>query len=159
MSEELLNRIAECFASVPKPAVITKRVARGIDDDSNLSSARLEELRAQDQESSWTELTDDDIEYFDDILPWLDPDGYRFYLPAFMSYTLRRYRDSASLAMNGTIYSCTNCVCSHTFALFTAAQMRCVVEFLEFCAVADEYLDAAHAAYAVDHLELNAPHA
>jgi hypothetical protein len=151
MTDELLQRIADAFAGVPKPRDITKTVARALDDEWWVTERRRVNLRKEDREVRWTDLTDADIEAFADIFPFLHAEGHHFYLPAFMSYALRRYRDSDSLATDNVIYACAR---SHDdFALFTPEQMRCVIDFLTFCAVNVDYFDAQHAACAVDFLE------
>jgi len=54
---------------------------------------------AEDHEQHWQELSDADIEEFCSILPWLDDEGLRFYLPAFMSYALRRFPSEGQRAI------------------------------------------------------------
>lgn len=156
MITELLKQISDAFEDVPRPN-ITKSVARALDDEWEVSEAREAVLHGADSETHWSELTDIDIEQFDDIFAFLDADGYRFYLPAYMAYALRRHRNSDSGAINHTIHACT--FYQGSFAQFTPLQMRCVLDFLTFCASNDDYFDAEQAAYAVDYLEQNAPSA
>ena len=151
MIAELLDRIAHAFRKVSKPRDVTKSVARALDDEWNVLPERRALIRKQDREKRWSELTDKDIEYFYNIFPFLDAEGYHFYFPAFMSYALRRHRDSDSLASDFTIYACTH-DCER-FALFDAAQMRCVIDFLHFCMENDGYLDGKQAKRAVALLQ------
>ena len=130
-------------------------MARALDDEWNLSPERQTELLQKDQEQSWTDITDDEIESFDDILTFLDADGYLFYLPAFMSYALRRHSDSASFALDAATFACANS--AERLHLFTPSQMRCVIDFLTFAAAAERGFDTSWASYAVDHLKINAP--
>ena len=83
--------VSSAFAEVPRPAHVTKRVAVAMDDEWLADPERSEELRALDLEQRWQDLTDQDIEEYCSILPWLDDEGLRFYLPAFMDYALRRF--------------------------------------------------------------------
>jgi hypothetical protein len=157
MTTELLTRIAEAFRGVPRPTVITKSVARALDDEWNLSPESHAELRENDKEQSWVDIADNEIEKFDDILTFLDADGYLFYLPAFMSYSLRRYNDSDSVALDAPIFACANC--AERLHLFSPTQMRCVIDFLTFAACEEGRFNTSWAAYAIDHLKLNAPEA
>jgi len=83
--------IQAAYASVPRPSRVTKRVAIALDDEWLPDEARCAALRALDLEKHWKDLDDAAIEEFGSILPWLDEEGIRFYLPAFMDFALRRY--------------------------------------------------------------------
>lgn len=83
--------ISSAFAAVPRPAHVTKRIAAAMDDEWLLDPERCEQLSALDLEQRWQDLTDRDIEEYCSILPWLDDEALRFYLPAFMDYALRRF--------------------------------------------------------------------
>jgi hypothetical protein len=85
------DKIVSAFANVPRPSRVTKRVALALDDEWAIDDERGRELYAQDAEQHWQDLTDPEIQEFCSILPWLDDEGLRFYLPAFMSYALRRF--------------------------------------------------------------------
>ena len=154
MSDFLIARIVEVFHGVARPPEITKSVARALDDDWKLSPSQAEERRASDGEAQWTDIPDEEIEAFDDIFPFLDSQGYLFYLPAFMSYSLRRYMDSDSCALDAPIHACAN-GCDR-MKLFSPEQVALVIEFLEFCARHDGKFDAPWARYAIDHLRLSA---
>ena len=155
MDEALLNRIALAFHDVKRPEDITKSVARELDDDCEVMATRCDELRASDPEKHWSDLPDDEIEAYDDIFPFLDAQGYHFYLPAYMSFAIRRHRDSDSAAIFYVVLACANG--SGKFDLFTPSQMKCVFEFLSFCVENDGYFDGSWAAYSIDFLRLNAP--
>ena len=73
------------------PPECTKRVARALDDEWFPSAERVRDLRAEDPEQHWSELSDDDIYEFCNVLFWMTPDAFRFYYPAWLSCTLRHW--------------------------------------------------------------------
>ena len=54
----------------------------------------MEELRSLDQEEDWREVEPDDIREFPDVLFWISPDGFRFYFPAFLQYSVMNWSNS-----------------------------------------------------------------
>lgn len=157
-AEELLQRIAVCFADVRRPTRITKTVARATDDEWHLPESRRALLYSQDPETSWDQLADDEMEKYFDVFPFLEAEGYLFYLPAFMSHVLRMYpRVTGGNAVDFTIYACMHSC--ESFRLFDSEQMRCVVDFLTLCAAVENFCDSHSAAQAADLMEScpNAP--
>jgi hypothetical protein len=53
---------------------------------------------------TWSDITDKVIEYHYDALSFISPEGYKFILPAFMTYALNN-PESDKLVENSTIYS------------------------------------------------------
>ena len=68
------------FADVPRPRN-THSVARGFDDEWELSSERIDELAARDSEQSWRDVSDNAIEEFGEYFNFSDAEG-GVYLPA-----------------------------------------------------------------------------
>lgn len=144
MVDALLKRIATAYANVPRPEIITKRVAKGIKEQGQLTDQEQAALYALDPETHWSQLTDEDIRAYDDVLPFLDNEGFLFYLPAFMSYTLRVYDG---------LYTICSCQYRERFQLFNAQQMRCVFDFLTFCTIDIEcHKDVFYGEYAAEAL-------
>ena len=84
--EEIISQIERAFRRVERPG-ITLRVARGIDDNRLDELPRLE--REDDHYRNWSSIPNEDITKFWDVFPWLCPVGFRFYLPAYMTHSLR----------------------------------------------------------------------
>lgn len=118
--------VERAFAHVPRPSRITKRVAVALDDEWTPDEDRCRELIAEDREQHWRELTDADIEEFCTILPWLDDEGLRFYLPAFMSYALRRFPSEGHRAISDVHDLCGG---SKWRSALTSDQIAAVREF------------------------------
>src|SRR4051794_37977491 len=98
-STELLDRISAVFGDALRPGEITRSVAMAIDNEWDVPESREKELQAKDNDNHWWELTDKEIERYCGMFPYLDAQAFRFYLPAYMSYALRRHRTSNSSAI------------------------------------------------------------
>ena len=58
-------------------------------------------IRAKSDESDdWQRIPDEVLEKFTVTFPFTDGKGYRFYLPAYMIYTLKTYKTSSSRVHN-----------------------------------------------------------
>ncbi len=121
--ENLLKRIEDSFAGVPRPA-ITKSVARGLDDEWVLSDERAAELAQLDPEMEWTDLTADDVRNFQEYFTFSDAEGWRFYLPAYMKFYLLGFPD---YAWDAVYDACSSR--DPKLDLLTASQRACVQEF------------------------------
>jgi len=90
--DELIAITRSTFGTIPRPRC-TKRIGRALDGEWVVSEERGAELSALDTERNWWDVSDEDLLEFSDILVWLSPEGFRFYYPAFLSYTLRHWND------------------------------------------------------------------
>lgn len=52
----------------------------------------------------WQRISDEDIANHPSALCFMDEEGLRYHLPAYMRYTLRWYRESESLCTDSTIW-------------------------------------------------------
>lgn len=120
---QLLQRIVSAFANVPRPA-ITCSVARGYDDEWSLSPERMQELAALDTEQTWTDVSDEAIEFFQEYFNFTDAEGCRFYLPAYMSHYLRHF---PGCAYDAVYWACGR---REHFELLSPEQLACVDGFL-----------------------------
>jgi len=123
---ELIERIKRCFVEIPRP-VVTLSVARGYDDEWNLSDERVAELSAQDPEQHWFEVGDAAIEHHQEYFTFSNPEGCRFYLPAFLCHYLREFPYSGHTA----VYDA--CVWPRALTDLSNEERACVNEFLELC--------------------------
>ena len=122
----LIPEIEAAFDGVPRPR-ITLSVAKGFDDEWNLSEGRIEELAATDPETTWQDVPDESIEGRQEYFTFSDPEGWRFYLPAYMTHCLRSFPDCGWGAV------LTACFNRMHVDLLTEAQLRCVDQFVELC--------------------------
>jgi hypothetical protein len=100
--DEVIAAIRTAFAGVPRGAV-TIHEAEVIDEYG--SDAERAPARRLDTEASWDRVPDADIEACTTALCHLDPEGWRYYGPAYMVWSLRHYRVSNSIVSDFTIYT------------------------------------------------------
>jgi hypothetical protein len=95
------QRIREAFSGVTLGSGISLHQAAVID---NYGEAVTEEefslLPLSEETENWTHVTFDELE--SDNVAHLDPEGFRFYLPAFMISVLDDY-DASSMRVIGTL--------------------------------------------------------
>jgi hypothetical protein len=124
-AQRLISRIEDAFRDVPRPR-ITKSVARGFDDEWNLSDERIQELAALDPEQDWRDVSERDVIAFNEYFTFSDAEGWRFYLPAFMRHYLSNLKDPSGDAV---YWACTSK--NLKFDMLTPQQLECVREFLD----------------------------
>jgi hypothetical protein len=123
---KLIPDIEAAFEGVPRPQ-ITLSVAKGYDDEWNLTDERIEELAAQDPERVWQDVSDEALEARQEYFTFSDAAGWLFYLPAFMCHYLRRFPADDWDAVYQACGRRTH------FDLLNEAQLRCVDRFIELC--------------------------
>lgn len=88
--EQRCSEIRQVFSGVPKPE-ITKRLGRELDDAWGISQARHEQLSVLDTEENWWDISDADVEEFNEILSWVEPRGFLFYYPRYLTHALQNW--------------------------------------------------------------------
>jgi hypothetical protein len=132
----VLAQIQAAFADVPRPANDDLLHPNCFDDN---DIAELYEV------VDWRDLTDAIVENEYAALSFLSPEGFRYFIPAFMIFTLR-HPESGATAVESTIWSLSPVNDQHftpsKYILFDAAQSATVVAFLEAMAEYEEVDDA-----------------
>lgn len=123
---QLIPVIEVAFEGVPRPQT-TLSVAKGYDDEGDLSVQRIEELTALDTECVWQDVSDEAMEARQEYFTFSDPPGWLFYLPAFMCHYLRNFPDAGWDAVYQACQRKTH------FDLLSEAQLQCVDRFIELC--------------------------
>jgi hypothetical protein len=109
--------------------------------DSGGTATVFRDAAANDERENWR-LIADDLTRFEVTFCFTDLRGYRFYLPAYMIWTIRNFRTSNSIIADFTIYACDPD--RHQFKempfvqFFDHAQLQAIVSFLQFCAEHEE---------------------
>jgi hypothetical protein len=153
--QALIQAIRAAFAGVPRGRV-TIHEAEVMDVYGTAAERRT--ARLLDTEDTWDEVPDRDIEACTTALSHLDPEGWRYYLPAYMIWSLRHFRASRSLTSDQTIYaldfSDTNAEMQAYFGErarpLDLARSRAVCRFLQYMAENDDDADALAARRALD---------
>jgi len=122
--ENAINLIDAAFAYVPLGNGVSLGEADVIDDygdDEQRAAAR-----EHDELHDWQQIPDDDIENNSYALCFMDEEGLRFYLPAYMRFTLRRYLESESTSID----SCSQASSSAIHSLCRPDQVKSLRVFL-----------------------------
>jgi hypothetical protein len=89
--DELLALIENAFNGVEREDGITLHEAAVIDDYG--SEEEFVAARNLDTDSRWQDVPDSDISNHTSIYCFLDPKGFRYYLPASMSWAVKHYEE------------------------------------------------------------------
>lgn len=150
----LITQIRQAFFDVDREEGVSLHEADVIDDHG--SAQQQEVARKLDSDRVWWDVPEADIERYHWILSFLDPVGFRYYLPAYMTWTLKYYDQSNSLSANYTIYTLryTNKLREHAmsrYSFLNQEQSVATYMFLRFIIeVAADYTDVVVARQAVD---------
>jgi hypothetical protein len=151
-SAALLAEIRSAFAQVTRGAGTSLHEAEGIDN--GLTGEPLAKERERDTDTHWTQVPPEHIEAFFSVLGFMDAEGFRYYIPAYMTWTLQHYRSSNSLSSDNTIYALwpNTQRADQRYALFSDAQKTCIARFLWYMATVaeDGFVDAYAATRALE---------
>jgi len=131
----LIRRIREAFAGGKLGGGISLNMTEYY--DSYQCATEYLERAKHDERDDWQRIPDATLEEFMGTFSFTDVEGFRFYLPAYMIWTIRHHRTSNSVIGDYTIYALD--VNHHVFAkvgflnAFTTAQIACIVDFLDYC--------------------------
>jgi hypothetical protein len=154
-ADAIIEAIRRAFQGVPRGAV-TLHEADVLDACG--SEAERRKARRLDLDERWDQVPDDDIEEYPNILCFLDPEGWRYHIPAYMTWTLLHFRESESFTTDATIYTFDpylghRQLRAHSearFRLLDEAQCRAVCRFLRYMAAQEDYADVSQARHALD---------
>ena len=127
----LIERIQDAFKDVALEDGITIHEAdlEGVYRDDSVRVA----ARAKDPETSWQEVPDSKI-YYHTSLNFFDIKGWRFYLPAYMIWSLKNWRTTDSLSSDSTIWALKDRGFgskSERFSALNEEQSKVVLAFLQ----------------------------
>ena len=149
-----IDQITKAFDGVSRQDGISLHEAIVIDNyGSDIERAKA---RQKDRESRWQDIPDEWIAKFDSILCFLDPKGWRYYIPAYMIWSLKHYTNSHSNTLNSTIYTFIwsgflDDYYLPRFAILNLEQSKAVHQFLQFMAThAEDYADTDSAKEAIE---------
>ena len=124
---ELLKRIDVAFAGVTRGGGTSLHEAEELDNHG--SAAELATAKALDVDTDWHDVRDEWIEAMPCAAAFLDAEGLRYYLPALMSWGIRRGPHS-DCAADDTLTSTLGHRCAELMPLLTAEQHAVVRAFL-----------------------------
>jgi hypothetical protein len=114
--------------------------------------------REIDESRRWFEYSDFEIEKCVHALCHFDPAGWRHFIPAYMTWTLRHFSRTDLILVNYTIYSFDPCEHDpylwpsklQRFELLNQTQINAVCRFLRFMAAHPTIVDGEMAKLALD---------
>jgi len=131
-TDYVVNQIGDAFSGVSLGNGVSLNEANVIDAYGTQEERAA--AREQDERHDWQRIADEDIEDRPSVLCFMDDEGLRFHLPAYMRYTLRRYRESKSMSVDSTIYQLVNPDCiKRLLTLLTPQQIDAITTFLKTC--------------------------
>lgn len=93
-AEELLSQIDKAFDRVKRDGGVSLHQAVVIDDYG--TQEEFENAEKLDTETRWQEVPDSDISTNTSIFCFLDPIGFKYYLPAAMTWSIKNYEQDES---------------------------------------------------------------
>ena len=137
-AQQLIEIIEKAFDGVPQPEDITLHVAEAHDD---YDYEHNDKHRKKDYIGRWQDIPEEHIRKCQNALSFVDKTGMRFYLPAYMTWYLRRF-GTDDISSDHTIYSLDNHpndaqlseYYKERFSLFNPEQLRACALFVKYCA-------------------------
>lgn len=103
----LIEKITAAFDGVSRQDGISLHAAQALDDYSSLEEAK-KIGREMDRDTQWQEVPDKWLMQFQDIFPYLDPKGFRYYIPAYMVWSLKEPKASDSNSLSSLMWAIEN---------------------------------------------------
>ncbi len=140
---ELIKETMEAFSGVTLENGVSWREANVLDAYGTMEERKV--ARDKDEKNDWTRIPValiGDLKY-QSVMPFLDPVGLKFYLPACMIYTLKNYKESQSLIIHSIIYTLTSKTTAYELQeILDQRQRSCIVKFLHLCLeIGEKYFD------------------
>jgi hypothetical protein len=97
----------------------------------------------EDETQEWRKIPDRHIEVCTVALSFMNENSLRFHLPAYMCWSLRNYKESTSLSVDNTIYTCGK---RKDLEFLDVHQKRSIIAFLKYMGHnGGHYVDSSYA--------------
>ena len=149
--DELISELESAFEGVTLGEGIGINQAMAI--DSCAGSRGLQIAKSFDSWKDWKDIPDEAMEHGQAALCFMDAEGLRFALPAYMRYCLRHFEYSGYLTVDATIYALARGMTPSKGELLelTQEQKEVIAEFLKFLVLdAGDFVDTDAASIAYD---------
>jgi hypothetical protein len=144
--ESLLKEIHTAFQDAPRGSFSMHQahIVKWAD------AKKLAEARALDHDQRWADISDETIEDARNALYGADPISWRYFVPAYLSWTLRNFKANNAFICDQTIYAFTPYEIGDPlrkesvlqFDTLSQQQRRCICRFLRYMACFPEQCDA-----------------
>jgi hypothetical protein len=147
LEEDLIRQIEKAFSSVTLEDGASLNMT--VYHDSWGSASEYAARAKFDERLNWKWIADSTLEQFKNVFCFTDISGFRFYLPAYMRWTIKNHRNSDNIISDLTIYALDPTERPFNqksfIDCFTKPQIESILAFLDYCADNDDSLDG-HAA-------------
>lgn len=132
----LINQITSAFKDVVLADGISLNMTEYIDGYE--TEPDFLERAKKDERDDWQRIPDELLEEFTGTFSFTDLKGFRFYIPAYMIWTIRNHEISDSIISDHTVYALN--INHHVFRdismldWFTPAQISAILAFMKYCA-------------------------
>ena len=129
----LIEKITAAFDGVSREDGISLHAARALDDWHSLEGAK-KIGQTMDRDTRWQDVPAESIMKFHDIFSFLDPKGFRYYIPAYMVWSLQESQASDSNSFDSLLRALENrdgYYRTH-FEILTFPQLEAISDFIEF---------------------------
>jgi hypothetical protein len=141
--KDLVNQIHHAFAGVRLEDGTSLNMTEYIDSAGCVPE--FMEKAKTDERDDWTAIPDKTLEEFTGTFSFTDLKGFRFYIPAYMSWTLKNHHKCDSIIGDWTIYAIdpNHYLFESTpfWQWFTTEQIDTMIKFLEFAIRNPDSLD------------------
>lgn len=146
--EQLIASIEKEFEGVALKNGIGVYEADAVDN--NASQERLEKERVKDIRDDWRKLSDDLIDQYDSVLSFMDEDGLRFAIPAYMRFAVKNFDTCASSSVEAIIYVLGK---RKNWGFLSISQKQVVANFLSFMVMeAGDCIDTSQASLVYENI-------
>jgi hypothetical protein len=131
--KKAVELIRSAFAGVDREGGTSLHQAQVLDDYG--SDEELRAAAALDADRRWEDVPSHDIESHTSALSFVDPIGFRYYIAAYMVWSLEHYESSDSFSVDHTIYSLSSSMSQEDrFDLLSREQVHAITGFLQYMA-------------------------
>ncbi|MDY6781637.1 MAG: DUF6714 family protein [Cyanobacteriota bacterium] len=143
IESQLIGRIQNAFRDVKLGNGISLNMTEYYDSYGYYTD--FAEKAKYDEREDWSLISDSTLEEFTVTFAFTDIAGFRFYLPAYMTWTIKNHRANNSIVGDYTIYALDT---EHYLfkevgfiSAFSSEQMACIIDFLDYCIQNDRSCD------------------
>ena len=132
-AETIVTAIREAFLNVSRGNGISLHEADAIDD--HASDDQRRRAKTLDTDSHWWEIRAEQLEKLYNSLAFMDAEGFRYYIPAYMTQALKTCT-TGSLTIDATLVALFPATeeAASKFDLLDASQKESIARFLWFIA-------------------------
>jgi hypothetical protein len=151
-SVDLINQIETAFSTVELGNGIGLYEAEALDNYADAEKVSRAKVKDRESWKSWRDIPEKVIERSHSALCFVDPEGMRFLLPAYMLFACRYYKTSDAASIDSAVYALDrgNDKLGIDLSILSTAQISAIIAFLKFMIDAGEYwvdTDVALSAY------------